>query len=186
MLEAESEEEEIQDRLERNRELQRLIESELVRQRWQSEFEIAEELEREIRNQRWHEDLDREVEEMRRADEIESHFVRFVEPLVEPTRPQEEVVEEEFEGLAEEVILQFLQSEPPMHWRFQDREVDSDSDPETGEQFISGCGNNLSGRPMVDSGAFTSCCPEDYAREVPIEESPQLNLKSVLGEKIQH
>ena len=57
---------------------------------------------------------------------------------------------------------------------------------ETGEQFISGCGNNLSGRPMVDSGAFTSCCPEDYAREVPIEESPQLNLKSVLGGKIQH
>ena len=39
---------------------------------------------------------------------------------------------------------------------------------------------------MVDSGAFTSYCPEDYALEVPIEESPQLNLKSVLGEKIQH
>ena len=65
-----------------------------------------------------------------------------------------------------------------MGWRFHDRGVDSDSDSETGEQFISGCGNNLSG-PMVDSGAFTSCCPEDYAREVPIEESPKLNLKSV-------
>jgi len=84
--EAESAEEEIQERLDRNRELQSWIENELVRQRWQSEFEIAEELEREIRNQRWHEDLDREVEEMRRADEIESHFVRFVEPRLEPTR----------------------------------------------------------------------------------------------------
>ena len=151
-MEAESAEEEIQERLDRNRELQVWIEHELVRQRWQSEFESAEELER-IR-----------------------------------------VVESEFDGLAEEVILQFLQSEPPMHCRIPRWiEVDSESeeysltsDVENSEQFISGCGNNLSGRPMVDSGAFTSCCPEDYAREVPIEESPQLNLKSVLGEKIQH
>ena len=102
MLEAESAEEEIQERLDRNRELQRRIESELVRQRWHADID------REV--EEMHAEIDREVEEMRRADEIESHFVRFVEPLVEPTRPQEEVVEEEFEGLAEEVILQFLLS----------------------------------------------------------------------------
>jgi len=191
MLEAESAEEEIQERLDRNRELQVGIENELVRQRGiqvgienelvrqhgQSEFEIAEdferrimirayhasfdgpnhelwqnlirregasfftsseyfipeELERDIRNQRWNEEqseiadrrwqaeLDRELEDM---DAIESHFVRFVrprftEPRVEPRRPQ--VVESEFEGLAEEVIMQFLQSEPPMPRGFGDR-----------------------------------------------------------------
>ena len=82
------------------------------------------------------------------------------------------------ESEEEEVITQFLQSETTAN------QLSWSVDSETGEQFISGCGNNLSGRPMVDSGAFTSCCPEDYAREVPIEESPKLNLKSVLGEDL--
>ena len=80
-------------------------------------------------------------------------------------------------------MTKFLQSEPT--WPVTP-DSDLSVDSETEEQFISGCGNSLSGRPMVDSGAFTSCCPEDYAREVPIEESPKLNLKGVLGEKIQH
>ena len=94
-------------------------------------------------------------------------------------------VESEFDGIAEEVITQFLQSEPT--WPVDLETAEGTWRSARGhEQFINGCGNNLSGRPMVDSGAFTSCCPEDYAREVPIEESPKLNLKSVLGEKIQH
>ena len=72
--------------------------------------------------------------------------------------------------------------------------MDSDSDigqsltsnEDGSERLIYGCGNNQSGRPMVDSGAFTSCCPKNYAREVQIEKAPPLNLKSVLGESIQH
>ena len=152
----------------------------------------------EIADRRWQAELDRELEEM---DAIESHFVRFVrprfaEPRVEPTRPQ--VVECEFEGLAEEVIRQFLQSEPPHcrprhivpRWVEADPDGDSEqslsSHEDSSEQLIYGCGNNLSGRPMVDSGAFTSCCPRDYAREVQVEPAPPLHLKSVLGEKIQH
>jgi len=78
-------------------------------------------------------DFEREVEEMRRVQYIEDHFAR----LVEPTRPPVQVVESEFEGLAEEVITQFLQSEPYMAWRFPEPGVFSDSDSETGEQFIS-------------------------------------------------
>ena len=202
---------------------------------------IPEALERDIRNQRWNEEqsdiadrrwhaaLDRELENM---EAIESHFMRFVRPRIEEhrvgaRRPQ--VVESEFEGLAEEVIAQFLRSEPYCNrlWRFQGNDSDSDigqsltsdasepqipefgdetppvegfqEDPEeesesedvaqlsmVDERFISGCGNNFSGRPMVDSGAFTSCCPKNYAREVKIEEAPPLNLKSVLGESLKH
>jgi len=77
-----------EEQVDRTRELQRWIEIEFMRQRWESEYGISEELEREVRNQRWREHLDREIEEMRVADEearIEAHFVRFVEPFVEQT-----------------------------------------------------------------------------------------------------
>ena len=76
------------------------------------------------------------------------------------------------ESEEEEVITQFLQNDTLVD-SGADITVMPTEDSETGEQFISACGNNLSGRPMVDSGAFTSCCPEDYAREVLIEESPK-------------
>ena len=42
-------------------------------------------------------------------------------------------------------------------------------------------------KPLVDSGAFVSCCPKAYALRVPIE-PPQrnLNMKTVLDQKMKH
>ena len=50
--------------------------------------------------------------------------------------------------------------------------------------FAVGCRND---RPIVDSGSVVSTCPVDYATSVLPEKVQQsMNLKSVLGESLQH
>ena len=62
-----------------------VLERDVRNQRWNEE-------QSEIENQRWQEELDRELEEMRRADEIESHVERIVRPrFVEWERDQEDI-----------------------------------------------------------------------------------------------